>query len=40
MTGWSNGQSFAVSNADVPRRVPPWKFGVGPASMSDDRGGL
>ena len=40
MTGLSNHQSFSASNADAPRRVPPWKFGVGPAAMSDDRGSL
>ena len=45
MTGLSNGQSFNGSSAygigDAPvRRVPPWKFGVGPAAMSDDRGGM
>jgi hypothetical protein len=46
MTGWSNGNSFAngsshgaSAGSSVPdgRRVPPWKFGVGPAAMSDDR---
>lgn len=49
MTGWSNGNSFGASAGNSTsagdstadgRRVPPWKFGVGPAAMSDDRGGL
>jgi hypothetical protein len=48
MTGWSNGNSFNGSSYGASagngiadgRRVPPWKFGVGPAAMSDDRGSL
>ena len=45
MSGLSNGNSFSGSSAygvgDAPvRRVPPWKFGVGPASVSDDRGNI
>lgn len=45
MTGYSNGNSFGDSMGnsigDGPRRrVPPWKFGVGPAAMSDDRRGM
>ena len=45
MNGWSNGNSFSGSSGDCigdapVRRVPPWKFGVGPAAMSDDRGGM
>jgi hypothetical protein len=49
MAGWSNGNSFngssnfgesAGSSIVGGRRVPPWKFGVGPAAMSDDRGGM
>jgi hypothetical protein len=42
---WSNGNSFNGNSAygigDAPiRRVPPWKFGVGTAAMSDDRRGM
>ena len=42
---FSNGNSFSGSSSfgirEDPRRpVPPWKFGVGPAAMSDDRGGM
>jgi hypothetical protein len=45
MTGLSNGNSFNGSSnfgaGDAPvRRIPPWKFGVGPAAMSDDRGSI
>jgi len=48
MTGYSNGNSFGASagnslgeSGGAPgRRVPPWKFGVGPAAMSDDRRGM
>jgi hypothetical protein len=49
MTGWSNGNSFSGSSnfsegnsfsIAAGSRVPPWKFGVGPASMSDCRGGM
>ena len=42
---FSNGNSFGASagnsiREDPRRPVPPWKFGVGPAAMSDDRGSL
>jgi len=37
--GCSNGNSFELGDITF-RRVPPWKFGVGPAAMSDDRGDL
>lgn len=37
--GDSIGASGGNSIADG-RRVPPWKFGVGPAAMSDDRGNI
>jgi len=49
MTGFSNGNSFSGSSSygdsmgnsiAAGRRVPPWKFGVGPAAMSDDRRGM
>jgi hypothetical protein len=43
MTGLSNGNSFGASTGNSiagARRVPPWKFGVGPAAMSDDRGSI
>ena len=49
MNGWSNGNSFngssnfgdSIGNSVADgRRVPPWKFGVGPAAMSDDRHGM
>ena len=43
MTGF-NGNSFSDCSLWLqdapPRRVPPWKLGVGPAAMSDDRGGM
>jgi hypothetical protein len=35
----SYGASAGNGIADG-RRVPPWKFGVGAAAMSDDRGSL
>ena len=46
---YSNGNSFSEGNSygesagnsvAAGRRVPPWKFGVGAAAMSDDRGGM
>ena len=45
MTGYSNDNSFGASagnsiREDPHRPVPPWKFGVGPAAMSTDRGGM
>jgi len=38
--GCSNGNSFELGDITFLRRVPPWKFGVGPAAMSDDRGNI
>ncbi len=42
---YSNGNSFGESigasiGGGSRRPVPPWKFGVGPAAMSDDRGSI
>lgn len=45
MTGYSNGNSFGMSNGQAvrpvpdwsPRSVPAWKFGL---RLSDDRGGM
>lgn len=42
MAGHSNGNSFDANGAGREPRwpVPPWKFGVGAASMTDDRGDI
>ena len=42
---WANGNSFGASAGNSIREDPqppvqPWKFGVGPAAMSADRGSI
>ena len=45
--GWSNGNSFDAQNdyalagaGNIRRPSPPWKFGVSPESMNEDRGSI
>ena len=45
MTGYSNGNSFGASagnstGSETRWPVPAWKFGVGPRSMTGDRGSI